>query len=311
MKSVDALRMLYCVPDGPERKRLMEGLFRAYWVTGRDVTNRGVLLEVARECEVGGLDERCFSDVGARRSLEEETAKAIDRGAFGVPGFWIEGVKWVDVEGKEREGRYFWGQDRIHFVEATLLSLQRSNADSKSDWTKVKDLEGLMPRCIALQSIPAIPPTTLEFYFDFSSPWAYLGYTQLARLQYLFGSNLRIVFKPFLLGILFREIGAPNMPMLAVSPAKALWSRQDHADWTAWWNSVGKMDKKIDFKWADTFPIRTPTVLRVGIVEPGAVALLCKFLFSFLCAVPRYPWRTSLIDHYRFCVLGDERKRLR
>lgn len=274
MKSVDALRMLYCVNDGEERRKLMEKLFRAYWVEGKDVRSRKVLLEIAGESGIHGLDESCFTNPSARKELEEATAEAIDRGAFGVPGFWIPDARWVDVNGDEKVGRYFWGQDRMYFVEATLLSLNRGG-----NWTEVKDLESLMPRCIPLPlhtstSSSSIPPTRLEFYFDFSSPWAYLGYTQLPRLQRLFGANLHITLKPFLLGILFREIGAPNMPMLAVSPAKALWSRQDHADWVRWWNSVGKTDK-IDFKWADTFPIRTPTVLRVGIAKPETTDLLC------------------------------------
>ncbi|KAJ4367708.1 hypothetical protein N0V86_009829 [Didymella sp. IMI 355093] len=68
------------------------------------------------------------------------------------------------------------------------------------------------------------------------------------------------------------------MPMLAISPAKAAWSRQDHADWTAYWNAVnafqGSMNREIAFHWADQFPIRTPTVLRIAIVEPAAVPLL-------------------------------------
>jgi hypothetical protein len=71
------------------------------------------------------------------------------------------------------------------------------------------------------------------------------------------------------------------MPMLAISPTKAIWSRQDHADWTRYWNEVnvqeGNPDANIDFHWADQFPIRTPTLLRCAIVNPTVVPLLCKF----------------------------------
>ncbi|EAT82728.1 hypothetical protein HBI56_065630 [Parastagonospora nodorum] len=268
MKSVNALRMLYCVRDDGDREKLMHGFFNGYWVSGRDMTDPSVLVSIAKECGIGGLDEACFANLAARKELESATAEAIERGAFGVPGFWIP-------EADGGKGRFFWGQDRMHFVEATLLSLKKG----EKGWASVPGLQSLMPRCIPLLDSPTQlkHKTKLEFWFDFSSPWAFLGYTQLARLQRQF-PGLEIELKPFLLGILFREIGAPNMPMLATSEAKREWSRQDHVDWTAWWNAVnaqgGTGAARIDFNWASVFPIRTPTVLRVGIVEPRSVPLL-------------------------------------
>lgn len=277
-KSVNALRLLYAV-DGDERARLTDALFAAYWAQRRDVTDVRELLKVAEECNISGLSLDSFNDTTARGHLEKETQAAIDRGAFGVPGFWIPAARWVDRDGKAHEGRFFWGQDRMHFVEATLLALQRG---SDTPWSAVSGLHTLIPRAVHTNTLPA--PTRLEFWFDFSSPWAYLGYTQLGRLQALFGPQLEIQLKPFLLGILFREIGAPMLPMAAVSVAKRTWVQQDHADWVRWWNSVaestGTEEGKLGFTWASVFPIRTPTVLRVGIVEPKAVPALCMFSVS-------------------------------
>lgn len=277
-KSVNALRLLYCVPDGEERRILTARLFAAYWAENQDVTDTEVLLKIAREsglASAGKLGTHSFADAQARAELEAATAEAIGRGAFGVPGFWIPEAKWVDVTGESRIGRFYWGQDRMHFVEATLVSIRKSG-----QWGDVPGLGTLMPRCIPYNTPKLTHKVKLEFWYDFSSPWAFLGYTQLARLQRTFGTNLEIVLKPFLLGALFREIGAPNMPMLAASPAKSAWSKQDHADWTAYWNTVnaseGCTGNPISFRWADVFPIRTPTVLRVAIVEPSTVPLLCK-----------------------------------
>jgi len=71
--------------------------------------------------------------------------------------------------------------------------------------------------------------------------------------------------------------------MSAVSQAKAIYMRHDHSDWCRFWNAVneqeGSPDKPIEFHWADDFPIRTPTVLRVAIVDPTTVPLLCKCSF--------------------------------
>lgn len=275
---MNALRLLYCVPEGEDRRILTEKLFSAYWSENLDVTDTAVLLDIAKRSGIASasaLSIDSFANSSARKELEAATAEAIERGAFGVPGFWIPGVSWTDVNGETKTGRFFWGQDRMHFVEATLISLRNN-----SRWGDVPGLASLMPRCLPYGKSKLTEKVKLEFWYDFSSPWAFLGYTQLARLQRTFGENLEIIMKPFLLGILFREIGAPNMPMLAVSPTKAIWSRQDHADWTAYWNAVSKSeganDKPIAFHWADVFPIRTPTVLRVAFVEPATVPLLCK-----------------------------------
>lgn len=199
-KTVNALRLLYAV-DGEERVALTRRLYQAYWVEGRDVSKDEELLKIVKESGIqcaGGLSLEIFADVKARKELETATTAAIDRGAPGVPSFWIPDEKWVDFNGDEKIGRLYWGQDRMHFVEASLLAL-RDNAR----WSVVEDLKGLMPRCIHNNRLER--KVKVEFWYDFSSPWAFLGWTQLERLRRTFGPNLEIDMKPFLLGILFRE----------------------------------------------------------------------------------------------------------
>lgn len=68
--------------------------------------------------------------------------------------------------------------------------------------------------------------------------------------------------------------------MGAVSVAKRKYTQLDHSDWCRWWNAINdqnaRPDKNIDFYWADNFPIRTPTVLRVVLAESGLVDVLCE-----------------------------------
>ncbi|KAF2445768.1 thioredoxin-like protein [Karstenula rhodostoma CBS 690.94] len=274
-RTVNALRLLYAL-EGEERRVLTKKLFEAYWVEGRDVSDELELLKIVKESGIEtatGISEKAFGDASARRELEKATADAIERGAFGVPGFWIPGETWIDVSGQKRKGRFYWGQDRMHFVEASLSALKNGG-----HWEHVSDLKSLMPRCIPDHKITN--RVKVEFWYDFSSPWAFLGWTQLERLKRTFGTNLEIIMKPFLLGILFREIGAPNLPSSAISPTKAAWTRQDHGDWVRFWNAIntqeGKRDKNIDFHWAEIFPIRTPTVLRCAIVDPQTVPVLYR-----------------------------------
>jgi 2-hydroxychromene-2-carboxylate isomerase len=50
--------------------------------------------------------EKAFSDE-AKEALKSATAEAVERGVFGAPTFFV---------GDEM----FWGNDRLHFVEAAL-----------------------------------------------------------------------------------------------------------------------------------------------------------------------------------------------
>ena len=197
-RTVRALRLLYAVGDGEGRRELTGRLFESYWVRGEDVAETGVLVEVVGRCTglgdklrrelVSGLEEGRFDGEGRRerKELEEVTGLALKRGAVGVPAFWV----------KEEE-RLYWGQDRLGFVRRAVLRVEG----------REERLEGLVPRVVPVEKrgVPAGEEAKLEFWYDFSSPWAFLGWTQLARLQRVFADRLKIETKPFLLGILFRE----------------------------------------------------------------------------------------------------------
>jgi 2-hydroxychromene-2-carboxylate isomerase len=71
---------------------------------------------------------------------------------------------------------------------------------------KVPNISSLHPRCV--WNVPKgllKKGVKLEFWYDFSSPWAFLGWTQLESLKKMFDSGLEIEMKPILLGALFRE----------------------------------------------------------------------------------------------------------
>jgi len=88
----------------------------------------------------------------------------------------------------------------MQFVDKALFTMEKAQG-------KEPVLEALVPRYVPVdrRAIPEGEEVKLEFWYDFSSPWAFLGWTQLPRLQRIFGQRLKIEMKPFLLGILFRE----------------------------------------------------------------------------------------------------------
>ena len=72
--------------------------------------------------------------------------------------------------------------------------------------------------CAYLPIGQAEPGTVIDFYHDFSSPYSYLGATQIARAAEGIGATVR--FKPILLGALFNAIGTANVPIFTFGEAR-------------------------------------------------------------------------------------------
>lgn len=93
-------------PD--EARAFAHGVFRAYFVDGRNIAEPAVLLEIAGAL---GLDREevsnAFSDLATKARLKAEIDLAEARGVFGSPFFIVEG-----------EG--FWGPDRLAQLERWL-----------------------------------------------------------------------------------------------------------------------------------------------------------------------------------------------
>ncbi len=90
---------------------------------------------------------------------------------------------------------------------------------------------------------------TVEFYFDFGSPAAYLAYTQLPKLAAETGAT--VIFKPILLGGIFQATG--NRPPISV-PAKGQYLFVDLARFAKRYGVPLTMNPH--------FPINTLTLMR-------------------------------------------------
>jgi 2-hydroxychromene-2-carboxylate isomerase len=98
--------------------------------------------------------------------------------------------------------------------------------------------------------------TVLEFFYDFSSPFAYLGATQVERLA----EGHTLVWRPFLLGALFKTIGTPLVPLETFAPAKLALVNKDQYRWAEHWG--------VDFNFPSRFPQRSVKALRVALAVP-------------------------------------------
>jgi 2-hydroxychromene-2-carboxylate isomerase len=99
---------------------------------------------------------------------------------------------------------------------------------------------------------------TLEIYWDFSSPFAYLGSTQAEKLASRTGATL--AWRPMLLGGLFKTIGQADVPLLQWSQAKQRYVLEDMKRYAAYWG--------VPFRFASRFPVSSLKALRVYLALP-------------------------------------------
>ena len=111
------------------------------------------------------------------------------------------------------------------------------------------------------------------FYYDFSSPYAYLGATQIERVAAAAGA--RVVWRPILLGALFNQIGTPNVPLNDFPGAKRAYMLRDLMHWASHWG--------VKLRWPSRFPMRTVAPLRLALAVEAAggdIAEVSRRLFA-------------------------------
>jgi 2-hydroxychromene-2-carboxylate isomerase len=216
VRSVLAMRCILASGDVP---RATHALFEAAWVRAESIADPEVIrsaLSGAGFDDVDAILTRAESQA-VKDELRANTDLAVKRGAFGVPTFFVK-------------DEMFWGQDRLDFV-ARALGAARHVAEPPSYGDKV---------------------TEVEAFFDYASPFAYLGMTQIERVAREAGAQVR--FRPFLLGGLFREIGTPDVPMLAFSEQKRRYYARELDRFAGHFG--------VPFRFTTRFPMRTILPLR-------------------------------------------------
>lgn len=110
-----------------------------------------------------------------------------------------------------------------------------------------------------------------DFFYDFSSPFAYLAATQVERAF----AGHELVWRPFLLGALFKEIGTPIVPLHAYVPAKQRMLLLDQFRWAEHWG--------VPLRFPQKFPQRSVLALRLALAAPpGRIAPLSLELFRVM-----------------------------
>ncbi len=105
--SINLLRMLVSL-QGDDQIRFIEALMPAIWEENLDVTDLAAVSTVLTQA---GFDAQSLAakaqDPAIKQAVIDNTDKAVDRGAFGIPTFFI---------GEE----IFFGKERLGQIEETL-----------------------------------------------------------------------------------------------------------------------------------------------------------------------------------------------
>ena len=249
MRTVRALRVLLGL-SRREWPAAIHALYAAYWQRAEDITQDAVIRAALSTAGIDSTAAFASADSDAiKTELRMRTDEAIALGIFGAPA-WIvrrDGVSAgrtkIDIEGDGPLPLLLWGQDRIEWVEAVLAG-----------WDPDVDPPPGGARSIAAQ--PAAVSATLDVYFDVSSPFAYLGLTQLPALARASGVTPRLV--PILLGALFKDIHQANVPWFAMPQAKQRYVGTEMSRWARWWGQP--------FVFPGKFPQRTVNAQRLAIL---------------------------------------------
>lgn len=118
--------------------------------------------------------------------------------------------------------------------------------------------------------------STLEFFYDFTSPYSYLASTRVEDLARRTGAALR--WRPFLLGGVFKSTG--NRAPIEI-PAKG---RNMFLDLQRWATRLG-----VPYRWPPVFPVPSILALRAALVadEEGRIVPFTHAVFRAVWAESR------------------------
>jgi 2-hydroxychromene-2-carboxylate isomerase len=238
MRTVRALRTLLALSHS-RWPAAIEALYAAYWQRAEDFTADATIAGALRGAGVPDADiAAALANADDHKDdLRARTDEAIALGIFGAPA-WV-----LRRDGKEP--LLIWGQDRMQWVDAALAGWDPDAGPPP---------KGSRPISDGVQGFRS--PSTLDVYFDVSSPFAYLGLTQLPALAELTGVTPRL--QPILLGGLFRDIGQVDVPLFAMPPPKTRYMGLEMTRWARWWG--------VPFSMPSKFPQRTITAQRLCVL---------------------------------------------
>jgi 2-hydroxychromene-2-carboxylate isomerase len=108
VNAIQPMRLIIAAEEQGKEAATAQAAFRALWVDDHDITTEAGLRQIAAAAELD-VDRALAASQSqpVKDKLRAYTDEAIARGAFGAPAIFVG-------------DQLFWGNDRLHFVEAAL-----------------------------------------------------------------------------------------------------------------------------------------------------------------------------------------------
>ena len=110
----------------------------------------------------------------------------------------------------------------------------------------------------------------VDFFYDFSCPYAYLAHTQIEALCARAGAEL--VWRPMLLGGVFKAVGTVQVPFASMIPTKARHNAFDMLRWAEHFD--------VPLTTPPTHPNRTVLALRATLAADAEIPRASKAIFA-------------------------------
>ena len=207
ISTLHCMRFLTWVKENTQDESLLielsHGLYHSFWVKNDRLDDTNILsnvilsllshsknnssiLNINNKSDILNIVEK---DNKIKDLLYNNTKHACKTyNMFGVPTFIVD----------KNVKNMFWGVDRIAFLKhfckskgkllypptELMPSIREKMLNDKNHFYKTRRMKN-----------------TIEFFFDFASPWAFLGYNRLREFEAYVS---KIIFRPVLLGAIFR-----------------------------------------------------------------------------------------------------------
>ena len=269
--SLSAMQAIAAV-QGEQRVKLSHELFKRRWLDDEDTGSEAV---IAAAITTSAIDPTHLNRTKGKDTLSQSTQHAHDMGAHATPTFFVYAAAPVTNRTTASNDVFYaptmlYGLDRLHFVRHAL-----------------GDETALVERITADPAVLVGHKPHVELFVDLASPYSFLAYTQLHKLQHL----CDITITPVVIGGLLKSLNV-KAPLERLGKNGRKQYQTDLQDWAHFW--------QVECVIPPFFPVNCLLADRCVLVEPRLLEPLFRALWQRSLNISEQPRLLQLIQEAGF-----------